>query len=304
MIDKLFARSKAGDLQRGEWPASGTRRTGDENGDGDLESRPLSVVDDDDVDNEGRDEDQLSPDNPEVVASGECALSSKSGTEMRVGRGLRRGARSGEVSSRWNAWSGSFACSSEYESARERAVSSTILTSGARKALSSNRLMELATHLRSSCFSSPAASRCASMVNCERLEMAGERLIGIECGPRGEMGVSGGRGRTSNTGAGGNRGAAGVAASPFDAPKRGPVRVELRFHVLALLRSPRLKARAMGEGDGKGRLRGLGRLSGGGVVAVEHPVRVGVAGRGAIRCVEGRVVPMAVVDLQGAARER
>ena len=114
--------------------------------------------------------------------------------------------------------------------------------------------------------------------------MAGERLIGIECGPRGEMGVSGGRGRTSNTGAGGNRGAAGVAASPFDAPKRGPARVELRSHALALLRSPRLKARAMGEGDGKGRLRGLGRLSGGGVVAVEHPVRVGVAGRGAIRC--------------------
>lgn len=121
--------------------------------------------------------------------------------------------------------------------------------------------------------------------------MAGERLIGIECGPRGEMGVSGGRGRTSNTGAGGNRGAAGGASWPFKAPKRGTARVELRSHVLALLRSPRLKAMAMGEGDGKGRLRESGRLSGGGVVAVEQPVRVGVAGRGAIRrCVEDRVV--------------
>jgi hypothetical protein len=71
VMDRLFARSKAGDLQRGEWPASGTRRTGDENGDGDLESRPLSVVDDDDVESEGRDEDQLSPDNAEVAVSGE-----------------------------------------------------------------------------------------------------------------------------------------------------------------------------------------------------------------------------------------
>lgn len=188
-----------------------------------------------------------------------------------------------------------------YEFARECVETSTVLTSGARNALSSNRLIDSATHLRSSCFSSPAASRRASMVNCERLEMAGERLIGIECGPRGEMGVSGGRGRTSNTGAGGSRGAAGVVASPFNAPKRGTARVELRFHVLALLRSPRLKAMAMGEGDGKGRLRGLRRLSGGGVVAVEHPVRVGVSGRGAMRCVGGRVVPIVVMDLPGAA---
>lgn len=113
--------------------------------------------------------------------------------------------------------------------------------------------------------------------------MAGDRLIGIECGPRGEMGVSGGRGRTSKTGAGGKRGAAGGASWPFDAPNRGTARVEFRLHVLALVRSPRLKAMAIGEGDGKGRLRRLGRLSGGGVVAVEHPVRVGVAGHGAIR---------------------
>lgn len=71
VMDRLFARSNAGDLQRGEWPASGTRRTGDENGDGDLESSPLSVVDDDDVESEGRDEDQLSPDSAEVAVSGE-----------------------------------------------------------------------------------------------------------------------------------------------------------------------------------------------------------------------------------------
>lgn len=72
-----------------------------------------------------------------------------------------------------------------------------------------------------------------------------------------------GSGRISKTGAGGNKGAGGGALR-LNPPLSGSGRVEPRAHVLARLRSPRLNAMAIGEGDGRARFRGFGR-SGGGV---------------------------------------
>lgn len=69
--------------------------------------------------------------------------------------------------------------------------------------------LEARCHRRSSSSSLlvPRSTAYACAVNLDRLFMAGERLIGLEWGPTGDVG-DGGRG--SKMGAGGRRGAGGV----------------------------------------------------------------------------------------------
>lgn len=194
LSDSALISSVAGEDER--------ERSGDANGEGEREAKLLRLEVEEDGDSDGREDDQL---NPERVSGWGGVVSSKEGKTL-VERRLRSGARSGEESSRWK-WAGD-AVSSSSTFASASAVK-VLWRDGAPR---SKLLNESAIHLRSSWVANPAASRCASAVNCAIDAIAGERFIGIERGPAGDTGVSG-NGRTSKIGAGGNKGANGVAST-------------------------------------------------------------------------------------------
>jgi len=150
---------------------------------------------------------------------------------------------------------------------------------------SSSRLTLRPSHLRSS----PSSAAYALRVNAARSFIAGERRIGllrrvdVALEDEDDVGVTGGRGRTSKMGAGGRSGAGGGGAADEGANAHGALVVsdKLRDETYGWVRGgggEREKAGLTGEG-GRRRLRGLLERAGGALLSSEKLVRrVGVTG--------------------------